>query len=148
MNIDPLNLIPHPEGGRFREIFRAPDNVPLADGRIRSAATHIYFHLACNEVSRFHRVAQDEIWNLYAGSLRLHLLTPSGEHSAITLSPAESCYCAVVPAGIWQAAEPLDGDCLAGCTVAPGFDFADFELLLDDHPLQSELHRLGLERFR
>ena len=147
MNIQALNLTPHPEGGRFREIYRSPDSVALTDGRTRSALTHIYFHLAEGELSRFHRVEQDEVWNLYHGSVRLHLLTETGEYTETTLSAAEQCFCSVIPAGAWQAAEPLEGDGLVGCTVAPGFDFADFQLINRDHPLCPTIRNLGLDRF-
>lgn len=147
MNIHALTLTPHPEGGRFRELYRSPDSVALTDGRTRSALTHIYFHLAQGEISRFHRVEQDEIWNLYHGSVRLHLLNATGEYSQITLSGAENTFCAVVPATIWQAAEPLGEDCLVGCTVAPGFDFADFTLLPENHSLTPAIQAQGLERF-
>lgn len=147
MNLEALQLYPHPEGGRFRELYRSPDTVILADGRIRSAMTHIYFHLAAGEVSRFHRVEQDEIWNLFSGSVRLHLMNGKGEHTQITLSAAENTFCAVIPATTWQAAEPLDGDCLVGCTVAPGFDFADFQLITPEHPLYPVIRGRGLERF-
>ncbi|MCC5844799.1 MAG: cupin domain-containing protein [Verrucomicrobia bacterium] len=147
MNLQNLNLIPHPEGGRFREIHRSEDSVALTDGRSRPALTHIYYHLNAGERSRFHRVEQEEVWNLYAGSLRLHLLTEAGGYSDIVLSESANTFCTVIPAGAWQAAEPLDNECLVGCTVAPGFDFADFQLISANHPLSSRIRELGLERF-
>jgi uncharacterized protein len=147
MNPESLNLQPHPEGGRFRELHRSPDPVTLPDGRTRAALTHIYFHLAPGEISRLHRVEQDEVWNLYHGAVRLHLLAETGEYTRITLSDAETRYCAVVPVGTWQAAEPLHGDVLVGCTVAPGFDFADFQLLTPGHPLIPLAEARGLQSF-
>jgi predicted cupin superfamily sugar epimerase len=147
MNLEELKLTPHPEGGRFRELYRSPDTVTLTDGRARAAMTHIYFHLAAGEVSRFHRVEQDEVWNLYSGSVRLHMFSGNGEYTQITLSEAVNTFCAVIPATTWQAAEPLDGDCLAGCTVAPGFDFADFQMITADHSLCPVIRGRGLERF-
>jgi len=131
-----LDLIAHPEGGRFREVFRSPHRVTTAQGNNRSALTHIYFSLGAQEVSRFHRVSADEIWNLYQGAgLRLYIWdgTPSPP-TCLQLSVADNCYCQVVPAGWWQAAEPCSEDILVGCSVAPGFEFADFELMQPDTP--------------
>ncbi len=67
-DMKPIDLTEHPEGGRFREVFRSAKTVFTQDGAIKSALTHIYFSLKSGEVSRFHRVASDEIWNLYQGS--------------------------------------------------------------------------------
>jgi len=137
-----IDLLPHPEGGRFREVYRSPKNVQPMDGDTRSALTHIYFQLRTGEVSRFHRVTHDEVWNLYQGSnLRLWIMDPE-THSIerIDLSPATQTFCAVVPAGFWQAAEALENDVLVGCSVAPGFDFEDFELITSDHP-EAEIFR-------
>jgi uncharacterized protein len=134
------DLLSHPEGGAFREIFRSPLLVNSADGRERSALTHIYFRLRAGEVSRFHRVASDEIWNRYQGSLRLWLW--DGNDSApraVILDEASAHFCEVVPAGCWQAAEPLSEEVLVGCSVAPGFDYADFELM---HPTGAQSKRL------
>jgi uncharacterized protein len=141
-----LDLKPHPEGGRFQEVYRAGMAVNLPDGRTRAALTHIYFQLAPGEVSRFHRVRQDEVWNLYEGAVRLWILTESGALTQTDLSAAGGVYCAVVPAGCWQAAEPVDGPGLVGCTVAPGFDFADFELITGDTPIARNITELGLAR--
>lgn len=146
--IDTLQLTPHPEGGAFREIHRSPDSVTLADGRTRSALTHIYFHLGAGEVSRFHRVEQDEVWNLYEGR-GLSLWTyneATGHLGEIRLGREELTFCAVVPAGCWQATEPRDGGVLVGCTVAPGFEFEDFQLIQDGSPLADTLCGLGLGR--
>lgn len=150
MPIDPgllSTLLPHPEGGRFREIHRASDTVTLADGRVRSALTHIYFHLGPGERSRWHRVEQDEVWNLYAGSMKLWILRESGELAEILLSPEAGSHTAIVPAGAWQAAEPAVDEALVGCTVAPGFEFADFQLLPEGHALAARIREAGLERF-
>lgn len=127
----PGQLIEHPEGGRFREVFRSPRRVRTASGTERSAVTHIYFALGAGESSRFHRVASDEVWNLYEGAgLRLYLWDEvSGDVEEWELSRDSGRYCHAVPAGTWQAAVPLDGAVLVGCSVAPGFEFADFALL-------------------
>jgi predicted cupin superfamily sugar epimerase len=125
------SLIEHPEGGRFREVFRSARSVRAQDGSVRSALTHIYFSLRPGEVSRFHRVVSDEIWNLYQGS-GLFLYTWEGTNAQPrrhTLSAGGNCFCHVIPAGIWQAAEPISDTVLVGCSVAPGFEFSDFTLM-------------------
>ena len=129
--MQPIDLIEHPEGGRFCEVFRSRRIVTSQDGDKRSAITHIYFELKPGEVSRFHWVASDEIWNLYQGS-GLYLYTWDGSNTAPTrtiLSSENNSFCHVVPAGTWQAAEPILDRVLVGCSVAPGFEFADFKLI-------------------
>ena len=123
----------HPEGGRFKEVFRSAREVTV-NGRKRSALTHIYFALQEGEYSRFHRVESDEIWNLYEGKrLLLHVFDPESIRlSTHELSPAKREYCFTVEAGLYQAAEPACGPVLAGCSVAPGFEFEDFTLLGED----------------
>ncbi len=136
-----LGLLPHPEGGFYRETFRSPLMLDLADGRRRAASTAIHYLLPLGAWSTWHRVASDEIWHHYdGGALRLHRLG-HGTHRLHRGDPQ-----AVVPAGVWQAAEPEDEAVLCGCTVAPGFDFADFELgrmedLLAAYPGEDELIR-------
>lgn len=132
-----LELAPHPEGGRFHEAFRGTEFVTSAQGERRPAATHIYFLLTAGEHSRWHRVAHDEIWNAYEGdAIDLAWIAPdwSGVERRL-LGPVapEQAPTAVVPGGCWQRALTLGAYSLAGCTVAPGFDFADFTLL-SDHP--------------
>ncbi|MGJ8655144.1 MAG: cupin domain-containing protein [Akkermansiaceae bacterium] len=132
----PTEMIEHPEGGRFKEVFRSGERVVrLGDGSERDALTHIYFSLRAGEVSKFHKVTSDEVWNLYRGDgIRLYLWDGSSEEPRVVeLSEGEGVYCCVVPAGVWQAAEPVcDGDgeeVLVGCSVGPGFEFEDFELI-------------------
>lgn len=136
--ISSLGLLPHPEGGHFREMYRSPDRVqPLDDQRpARAALTTIYFLLAAGEVSRWHRVRSDEIWHFYEGD-PLELLTASDGFAAITrhtLGPvgADARPVRVAPADVWQAARSTGAYTLVGCTVGPGFDFADFRLLRDE----------------
>lgn len=131
-----LRLQPHPEGGHYREIFRSPHIVEPRDGRPpRSAMTVIDFLLRRGEFSAWHAVSSDEAWHLVEGGpLRLWTMPPDGSRlEAVTLCPTgpEGSPRHVVPAGWWQAAEPL-GD-FACCTaiVAPGFEFADFAFLRD-----------------
>ena len=130
-SMQPVDLIEHPEGGRFREVFRSARHVTTPLGGTRSALTHIYFSLNPGEVSRFHRVSSDEVWNLYQGT-GLHLFTWDGTSKPprrIILSAESNCFCHVIPAGIWQAAVPISDKVLVGCSVAPGFEFSDFELI-------------------
>lgn len=124
-------LTTHPEGGRFAEIFKSNCKVTTSDGKERTALTHIYFSLDPGEVSKFHKVASDEVWNLYEGTgLLLYIWDgKSDQIEIVELSKSEREYCHVVPAGMWQAAEPIDDTILAGCSVAPGFEFEDFELI-------------------
>lgn len=121
----------HPEGGRFCEVFRSAIPVSTKTGVTRSALTHIYFSLKPGEVSRFHKVTSDEVWNLYKGE-GLNLFTWDGTATpprCITLSAAINRFCHIVPAGTWQAAEPISDTILVGCSVAPGFEFSDFALM-------------------
>jgi predicted cupin superfamily sugar epimerase len=118
-----LGLEPHPEGGYYRETFRSPIVLDLPDGRRRSASTAIHYLLPPGARSAWHRVASDEVWHHYdGGALHLHLL---GVGTGVLDSSQPQM---VVPAGTWQAAEPERDAVLCGCTVAPGFDFADFEM--------------------
>lgn len=125
------DLAKHPEGGWFREVFRSAKTVTTTDGKQRSALTHIYFELDDGEVSRFHRVASDEVWNLYEGEGILLYLWDEGINKleTVELSSETREYCHVVKAGIWQAAKPLNGRVLVGCSVGPGFEFEDFKLI-------------------
>ena len=134
-----LGLRPHPEGGFYREIFRSATQVTPVDGRgPRAALTTIYFLLPEGAVSRWHQVTSDEVWHLYEGGpLELLELSASGHalvrHRLAPLgSGAEQAPVCTISAGTWQAARPLAGYALVGCTVGPGFDFADFRLLADD----------------
>ncbi len=130
--VDALGLAPHPEGGFYRETFRAPAPVATPRGP-RAASTAIYYLLPAGAASARHRVASDEAWHHYRGDpLELTVEHPGGRTERLVLGPdvlAGQRPQAVVPAGAWQAARPLGTRyALCGCTVAPGFDFADFEL--------------------
>jgi uncharacterized protein len=123
-----LELKPHPEGGHYRETFR--DSRVDASGRALSTA--IYFLLARDERSHWHRVDAVEVWHYCAGSaLTLHIAHDGGALHTVTLGPdlaAGERPQAIVPAQAWQAAESTGDWTLLGCTVAPGFEFAGFEL--------------------
>jgi hypothetical protein len=156
--IDRLGLEPHPEGGYYRETYRSDETLPAAalpdrfdDGR--DVAALIYFLLPADSFSALHRIRQDEAWHFYAGApVTLHQIAPDGAYATCTLSRTVDeghRPHAVVPAGTWFGAtvDADDGYALAGCTTAPAFDFADFELadraaLVDAYPQ----HRSLIER--
>jgi hypothetical protein len=122
-----LGLKPHPEGGHYRETFRDG----RVDGNGRSVSTAIYFLLARGERSHWHRIDAVEIWHHYAGStLILGIADDQGQRSVRLGSDlvAGEQPQAIVPAHAWQAAQSTGDWTLVGCTVAPGFDFATFEL--------------------
>lgn len=146
-----LRLEPHPEGGAFRETFRAAGNVKHPQsGATRNAGTAIYFLLEAGDFSAFHVVDSDETWHLYdGGPLELHLIEPAGTHRRLLLGTDlkaghEPQF--TVPAGTAFAARPAPGSshALCGCTVYPGFDFAGFRMptraeLLAAHPSLREI---------
>lgn len=122
-----LNLKPHPEGGHFRETFR---DDRLIDGK-RAASTAIYFLLARGERSHWHRVDAAEVWHFHAGAPLSLRIAAGADVSTVRLGndlAGGERPQAVVPAHAWQAAESLGDWTLVGCTVAPAFEFAGFEL--------------------
>jgi predicted cupin superfamily sugar epimerase len=127
-----LELKPHPEGGHYRETFR--DVRTDAHGRSRSTA--IYYLLRRGERSHWHRIDAVEIWHYYSGAaLTLKIANEGCVPHTVTLGPdvtAGQRPQAIVPAGAWQAAESTGDWTLVGCTVAPGFEFASFELAKAD----------------
>jgi len=132
-----LHLAPHPEGGHYREVFRSSHTVAADGGRgDRSAITTIFFLLGAPDVSRWHAVASDEVWHLYEGGpLELLLFDEaSGAFTRRVVGSLETGHDPVVavPAEMWQAARPLGPFALVGCSVGPGFDFADFRMMRDD----------------
>jgi len=149
-----LDLAPHPEGGFFRETFRSDVQVPGPGGAPRAACTQILYALGAGGLSAWHRVSSDELWQHHAGgALELHVLDDDGHRVTVLGDIAQGLDPqGVVPAGAWQAArarESRGGDepwALVGCTVAPGFDFADFEMaerqaLLEAYPEHAEVVR-------
>jgi predicted cupin superfamily sugar epimerase len=127
--ISELQLEPHPEGGFFREVFRSGRVVQQQDARgLRAALTTIYFLLTKGQHSRWHRVASDEVWHFYAGE-PLELFWVDAARVVHRAVLGIGVQVAVVPAGCWQAGRPLGEYALVDCTVGPGFDFKDFELL-------------------
>ena len=141
-----LGLKPHPEGGFYAESYRSPSYVQPADHRRqRAALTTIYFLLPGGEISRWHRVASDEVWHFFEGDpLELFTLEQStGRRERHLLGAAIGQLKPehVVPAHTWQAARSSGRYTLVGCVVAPGFEFADFELLRDCPPATTPVDR-------
>jgi uncharacterized protein len=140
--IHSLGLAPHPEGGWYREVYRSPHPVQAADGRPpRAALTTIDFLLTAGQFSAWHRVQSCEVWHLLEGqALKLWLMPPQPQApgtsslQVVVLSAATRLQ-HVVPAGWWQAAEPVGELAYVGATVAPGFEFADFSFGRDDPAL-------------
>ena len=129
--VNQLQLQPHPEGGFYAETYRSSTLVPTPAGP-RPAATMIYFLLTAGNFSAFHRIASDEGWHHYEGaSIYIHVLHEKEGYTCMQLGKSKNDMPqALVPAGAWFASEVAgpEGYALVGCTVAPGFDFADFEL--------------------
>jgi len=135
--ISELQLIPHPEGGYYKEVYRSESTVISPyHGHLRHAITDIYFLLLEGQNSRFHRLVHDEIWHFYKGdSLVLVDLSPDIQTvSQITLGnlPDKNNFKYRVRGGHWQSAYSTGEYSLVGCTVAPGFEFDDFSFLKDD----------------
>jgi uncharacterized protein len=143
-----LGLVAHPEGGYYSEVYRSPAVVKPADRReARPALTTIYFLLAAGQVSRWHRVLSDEVWHFYEGApLELSLVPPDlgpVQHRRLGPVQPDQLPTLVVPAGWWQAARTTGEYTLVGCTVAPGFDFADFALAADLPEVAAALRARG-----
>ncbi|GAB3039771.1 cupin domain-containing protein [Spirosoma pulveris] len=153
-----FHMQPHPEGGYFVETYRSAETIPESAlpgrfGGARSFGTAIYFLLESHHVSALHRIASDEVWHFYAGgALEIFVITPTGELTVVRLgnNPEKGdVFQAVVPAGCWFGSAPAAGVdfSLVGCTVAPGFDFADFEMASREKLLaEFPQHRGVIER--
>ena len=136
--IDQLQLLAHPEGGFYRETYRASEVIPTSGlpqrfRDVRNFSTAIYFLLRSADRSIFHRIKSDELWHFYAGSSLSIYVFYKGELVVYTLGSAlekNQSLQIVIPANCWFGAKVNEGNSyvLAGCTVAPGFDFNDFEL--------------------
>lgn len=152
-----FDLQAHPEGGHYTETYRSAEAV-VRQGQVavHSASTAIYYLLSANAYSAWHRIASDEMWHFYNGDpLLIHVIDGAGVKHTHVLGDAlhvdGASFQVVVPAGCWFAAELADpgGYALTGCTVAPGFEFSEFELadpteLAQRHPEHAALiERLG-----
>ncbi len=132
--IERLDLSVHPEGGFFKETYRADMQISVGSNS-RNVSTGIYYLLDKENISHLHRIKSDEMWHFYSGSpLRLILFNDQKtEYKEIILSNSlevKTYLQYVIPAGVWMAAEVTDKTSysLVGCTVSPGFDFTDFEM--------------------
>jgi len=134
-----LELQAHPEGGYYKETYRCnesltPVNLPQRFEQSHCFSTAIYYLLEAPQFSAFHRIKQDEVWHFYHGStLTIHVININGKYLKLKLgnNPKQGCsFQHVIQAGDWFAASVDDptGFSLVGCTVAPGFEFTDFEL--------------------
>ena len=141
--ITQYQLQPHPEGGWYAQTYKSRELIPAAAlpdrfGGARPFSTAIYFLLEQGNFSAFHRIKSDECWHFYAGyPLEVFMLQANGELEMITLGNDRSkgqLFQFIVPAQCWFASRPAPGGrfCFVGCTVAPGFDFSDFELANSD----------------
>jgi predicted cupin superfamily sugar epimerase len=146
-----LGLKPHPEGGYYHETYRASAQVQTPRGP-RAAGTAIYYLLPRGAIAAWHQVASDEVWHFYDGApLTLYLLREGGLETVVLGRDVERGERpqVVIPAGVLQAGLTSGDYTLVGCTVAPGFDFADWEMppratLLARYPEHAELmHQLS-----
>ncbi len=160
--ISKLNLIPHPEGGYFREVYRSEEklnqeSLPKRYNSERSISTSIYFLMEGDQVSTFHRIKSDETWHFYDGSgVKIYILANDGQISEILLGKnleEMEFHQVTIKRNSWFGAEVLDKSsyALLGCTVAPGFDYDDFEIgnrniLLSLYPRHEKIIR-KLTRF-
>jgi uncharacterized protein len=137
--IDRLQLNTHAEGGYYKEVYRSPitivqENLPAGFHGPRNISTSIYFLLNGNQFSAFHRIASDELWHFYAGDcLVIYEIESDGklnQHLLGSNPDRGEVFQTAIKAGNWFASIPESGSdySLVGCTVSPGFDFADFEL--------------------
>lgn len=152
--VEIYNLQPHPEGGYYKETYRSAGTIPggalPGHGGDRSYSTGIYFLLPESSTSKLHRIKSDEIWHFYLGGpLTIVQISPGGKVEKVTLGQDIKSGHKVqytVPAGYWFGAYPNPGSnySFVGCTVAPGFDFTDFEMgsreqLLKEYPQAKEV---------
>jgi len=137
--IKQYDLKPHPEGGWYKQTYKSKEVIPSAAlanrfNGDRAFSTAIYFLLEKGNFSAFHKIKSDECWHFYAGDpLHVYIIDENGLLQTITLGndlAKEQTFQYVVPANCWFASQPATGSeyCFVGCTVAPGFEFDDFEL--------------------
>ncbi|WP_420582498.1 cupin domain-containing protein [Reichenbachiella sp.] len=142
--VERLGLEPHPDGGYFKETYRSSASTEFTDfSSERNVSTGIYFLLTAGNFSAFHRIKSDEMWHFYSGdAISIYVIDQNGKLNEINLGldlEKGQVPQAVVPAHCWFASKVQDGGAygLVGCTVAPGFDFEDFEMA-DRNQLRAE----------
>jgi predicted cupin superfamily sugar epimerase len=156
--IEKLQLQPHPEGGYYRQTYASDEQLKAAAlpprfGGDRFISTAIYFLLEGKDYSAFHRIKSDELWHFYSGGgLHIYVIHPDGKGEVMLLGNDLANgyhFQQVVKARCWFASKPANENSfsLVGCTVAPGFDFADFEMakegeLLMEYPQHEEWIRM------
>lgn len=143
--IQQLNLQPHPEGGYYAETYRSPLEVTNSEGNSRAASTAIYFLLKDKDKSHFHRIKSDELWFFHQGVPLEIISIQNGQLHSIILGndiAAGQQAQAMIPADTWFGSRLKDGEgyALVSCTVAPGFDFSDFELAGREELIQEFPH--------
>ncbi len=153
--IDKYELLAHPEGGWYKETYKSNEMIaqsalPKRFSGDRFFSTAIYFLLEKGNFSAFHRIKSDECWHFYMGDpLTIYIFEPNGQYKEVLLGSnieKGELFQYVVPANSWFASRPAaNGNySFVGCTVAPGFDFDDFELtdaapLINQHPYYADL---------
>lgn len=129
--VNDLKLLPHPEGGFYREMYRSP-TIVNADGLLqKSAYTSIYYLLSGDDFSAWHRIKSDETWYFHSGGdVIIYFFDEDKVLQNIKLGLGSQCLQATIPANTWFAAKPISKNsfCLVSCAVAPGFEFTDFEI--------------------
>ncbi len=156
--IKSLNMIPHPEGGFYKEVYTSEENITSKDLTVsfegkRILWTSIYFLLRDGEISKFHRLKSDEMWYYHSGSpLTIYMISPEGElyteQLGLNIEKGEKPQVLVPKDYIFGSAMNNEGHALVGCMVSPGFDFRDFELFSRDEMMgnypqhQQVIHKL------
>lgn len=147
--ITQMGLLPHPEGGYYKEVYRSENTVLRpASTEAKQACTSIYYLLEGSDYSGFHRLLSDELWYFHKGSpLHIHVIAEDGSYAVHELSDtASGSFSIAIKAGQWFASEipSKSGYILVSCVVAPGFDFAEFEMarkeqLTEQYPQHSQI---------
>jgi hypothetical protein len=144
--VNDLQLLPHPEGGFYREMYRSP-TIVNGDGLVhKSAYTSIYYLLSGNDFSSWHRIKSDETWYFHSGcDVIIYFFDQNKALQTIQLGLDSKCLQATIPANTWFAAKPVNENlfCLVSCAVAPGFEFADFEIGKRQHLLSQFGHSIA-----
>lgn len=139
-----FNLIQHPEGGYFREVYRSEKKGMIdAQGNLRSWMTDIYFLLTQQDISRFHRVEYDEIWHFYEGApvIITEIQPDTLDRNETILGRSDLAYKHCIRGNNWQSARSLGKYSLVGCTMSPGFEFDNLEIMAGDKDIATSILR-------